>query len=457
MSFSVVKAQDDFICATIEPSTPDTPGDYSYSTDLADIDDCDPIVLNVKIWGVNRPDGTNNRPNRPNDALQAVANLNILFNEFGIYFKYRGYEEFSSPTVPGDPTGYYVLENTGQFSALVNWAQANGYRDPNAFNIYAYGWGTGFGGIAYYRSLISGVSANGLGALTSAHEIAHNLDIRHPRSHNENATRDRNDPNFNADVAGDFVVDTNAHRGFWSGDPNNPFPNLDLNNCTYIGSELDPVQDPYTITNEDVVNLLEYAGPCTELYITPGQGIRAREAILKGYFNDAITDVASLYEPYAGEYYFAGPLPSPPNPPLFQPGFDYRFVECSGNYPQPADYNDTSFSWSPTPVLTISKYETDFKKITHPNHTAILIDLNVCNDHGQLVRRCYDNYNRNPKGGSITKFNDGVFNANVTVTPKDSLGINHPNLIVDLPEGLYKVEKEYDAGATQQTIIVKEN
>jgi hypothetical protein len=55
------------------------------------------------------------------------------------------------------------------------------------------------------------------------------------------------------------------------------------------------------------------------------------------------------------------------------------------------------------------------------------------------------------------KFNDGVFNANVTITQKDSLGINNPNLINELPDGLYKIKKNYDGGASQETVIIKGN
>jgi hypothetical protein len=48
-------------------------------------------------------------------------------------------------------------------------------------------------------------------------------------------------------------------------------------------------------------------------------------------------------------------------------------------------------------------------------------------------------------------------NENITITPKDSTAINNPELINDLDPGLYKLEKNYDDGATDQTIISKEN
>lgn len=106
--------------------------------------------------------------------------------------------------------------------------------------------------------------------------------------------------------------------------------------------------------------------------------------------------------------------------------------------------------------MHIDPDEDESAYITHPNHSAINIkEIDVANDYVQ-VKMCYDNYNRGPIGGGITKFNDGVFNANVTITPKDSIGINNPNLIEELPNGLYKIEKVYDDGATQETVIFKE-
>ena len=91
-----------------------------------------------------------------------------------------------------------------------------------------------------------------------------------------------------------------------------------------------------------------------------------------------------------------------------------------------------------------------------PNHSTINIkEVDIANNYVQ-VKMCYDNYNRGPIGGGITRFNDGVFNTNVTITQKDSLGINNPNLIGELPNGLFKIEKLYHDGAVEETVIFKE-
>jgi len=50
-----------------------------------------------------------------------------------------------------------------------------------------------------------------------------------------------------------------------------------------------------------------------------------------------------------------------------------------------------------------------------------------------------------------------VFNVNVTITAQDSTSINNQNLIENLENGLYKIDKNYEDGSTQETIIYKED
>lgn len=470
-NFSVFSQTDSQICATIQSNNPDPQGMYSYSTNLDALVDCDPIVINVYFWGINKPDGTNHFPNRKNDALQAIANANIAINPYGIFLKFRGYQEIDSPALPNDSNGYYVLENSNQYyNGLIPWVTGAGYVDSNAINIYAYGWGNGFGGAASgIGSTKSGLSSAGLLRPTFLHELGHNFGLYHTRStgpQRENVTRDPNDVDcYNAHERGDRVVDTAANMGFSQG---LTFPFVNLTTCEYIfnATELDTCLVTYngSIDNQDIINVMGDAYDCMENYVTPGQGVRMRET-LHGLstttFAAVLDDIEVLYEPYEGEYYFSGPIDPTMQKPLFQPGFTYRFVECDCNPDpcnEPSDYDDISFSYGTTSLLTVSKYETDFNIITHPNHSAIQIDLGpICDSYGQNIRRCYDNNNRAPIGGSVTKFNDGVLNANVTITPQDSTSINNPNLINALQPGLYKVEKIYEDGAVQENLIVKDN
>jgi len=503
---------ENFECATDDVSSSDPAGEYSYATTSENpnlvVPFNVPLVLNVYYWQVNNSNGEYNPNNDPSlelnetKVLESVAFLNKHYNEFNIYFKYFGFEvipqtpadlpnkvwEETSPgsgsyhcaTYPGfDPDGYGNISRC-QISAFFNWAEAN-YYNPNALNIYVPYQSSGYGGAAdTHLSTRSIVKVQNILHTTLIHEVGHNLNIRHTRSSNENVTRDPEDTNFNAATAGDQVVDTNAQRPFRKGSEINGslYHYVNLNICEYAPTGNDPnnqlplerdsALQPYAIEQYDIKNVMSDCYPCQDedSKLTMGQGIRARETIYNNSdvgdeFEGAITTVASLYEPYKGEYYIAGPTPSPPNPPLFQPGFKYRFFECECDCPngEPTPYEDVSFNFNHNVLLSIEKDETDFTSITHPNHSAvhIVFDHPFPDSYGQWTRKCYDNWNRAPIGGSVTKFNDNVFNTNVTITPKDSTEINNPNLINLLDPGLYKIEKEHEDGAVQQTIIVKDN
>ncbi len=332
---------------------------------------------------------------------------------------------------------------------------------------YSSEFGAAAGGIGSNMTILK---LSKLSDPTATHELGHNLGLYHTRaktngsSNKEHTTREETlsdgsiNLDFNAKTADDEVVDTAANTAFRQGPGFFPFVESD---CTYSGDEQDELGVPYVIIQEDVINNMSdaYAFDCQSAYLTPGQGHRMRETIQND--NDLIvaaTTVASLYEPYKGEYYLVGPASNQIKPPLFQPGFEYKFVECCCNYPQPADYYDTSYTFNSMNILNYAAAdETDYGAISHPNHSAILITEVEDALGNSFARKCYDNWNRSPSGGMVTRFNDGTFNTNVTVTPKDSLGINNQSLINDLPSGLYTIDKEYDDGATQQTVLLKQN
>jgi hypothetical protein len=57
----------------------------------------------------------------------------------------------------------------------------------------------------------------------------------------------------------------------------------------------------------------------------------------------------------------------------------------------------------------------------------------------------------------IIQFNDNIPSTNVTITPKDSLQINNPNLILNLENGLYNIKKQFNDGTIEERIILKQN
>ncbi len=500
----------DFICATPDNNDPEPEGVYSHSIDPAEYTDAEPIVLNIYFWQVKGPNGEYNGDFTEYKALEAVANLNINYNQFNIFFKYRGYDSFDTPNVPKrryedvngnyecvdypgeyDPDGYGIVDRC-QISALWNFATINSYVVEDAINVYVPYQANFFGGaVPYYETKKSIVPLYNLNNLVLPHETGHNLGLRHTTDgwrYNDNsndpcgytcehATRNPEDEVYNAHCKGDRITDTNAvpefkrehyyeliDEGYSEAYAEaNYIPYNYIEDCVYTNVLGDDCQTTlYTITHEDVINVMLPAHPCEEYVFTPGQGIYLREIIeSSSVLQTVLTDVASLYEPYRGEYPAYYPHPQPWEYPLFQPGFNYRFIECSCECPAPAGWND-NFTYDKNTVISlINKDETDYSTITHPNHTAIWIKHETSGNGNEVFpqpQKCYDNWNSPPViGGTIVKFNDDVFNTNVTITEQDSTSINNPELIDNLQPGLYNIIENYENGNTQETVILKQN
>ncbi|MGJ8665596.1 MAG: hypothetical protein ACSHW7_04465 [Patiriisocius sp.] len=475
-----------------------------------------PVVFNVAFWQVNDSSGYYPDPISENHVLTVIANMNIAFNDIGIYFKYRGLNELNSPanvvnrqwidsdgdgdsectTLPSnDPDGFMILSRC-QLGAFGTYVDNNNLKVENSFNVYIPAGTSGFGGSSGGSRLTfnrSGVTGSGM-----IHEFAHsfglhhthgagqdNISWRHPTDPTrcEHVTRDQNitptvDPvnYFNAYDKGDFEYDTASAPNYiveychfnglpdndCSGTSNLTYYYVDENDCNYTGGVIntDCAGREYDIFDSDVRNYMSYSRNSCKDSFTPNQIAKMQGRVTSSAFLANLqADISSLYEPYKGEYYFAGPDVT--QSPLFQPGFDYRFVRCGDNYPQPTEYNDLSFNYSINSVVASYSINditsTPYEYLIHPNRSAIVIDqLNTSLGYTN-VQRCYDNNNKAPLGGSITKFNDNTFNNNVTITQKDSIGINQETLVDELPSGLYKIEKQYDGGSIEQTIILKGN
>ena len=470
---------------------------YSASTTY-DFDNSQPKVFNVNFYFLDLTTGGGFPSTYFNEdyALKNIAALNIAFNQFNIFFKYRGNQVYSQIYNGSELTNqsdnriinrmYEVAQNQGTDNNInIVYSHTNCQPVLGSANIYKkvvslwychsaqnyliYQMGHLLGLLKTHQDTYGQNS----GIYTDENYCNPNnfnsTELKAPDFSNnilqpENVTRDINNPNYNANIAGDMVVDTPAC-----------FKGSEDNYCHYDGtgseatyeyiphsSIVDNSLEHLLYENVDVLNFMSYHYAHAGLrHFTDGQGIRMREtiAIPSLNFDDVSTDIASLYEPYKNTYYGAGPT-LPNHRPLFQPGFDYYFVPCSGDYNSPADYNDVSFNFSINNLCNdciINKESLDLNNITHHNHTAIFISQLNINDlkHGGQPRKCYNNNNRMANSGTVIKFVDNIPNENVIIDPKDEQEINDENLIQNLDNGLYIIKKNYEDGTQEQKTIYK--
>lgn len=390
------------------------------------------------------------------DFLSSIAYLNRVYNPFRIFFKYRGFD--TNTTAVDNMLNIYTRNDNGGVAfngtATVNYLSFIEGSDTRFILAHEVG---------HLFCLIHTVNAESTSIiftnpLTCNQEIITEGTYAITGICAENVTRDPNNPDYNAQVTGDYVVDTPAsyEEVNLCVDTNTTPPTLEY---LFSNEVVDAVGTPYQ--DIDVANIMDT--DTREIFFsfknnfTDGQGIRMRESIEnRALLQSWLAPVSSLYEPYSGSYYFAGPI-VPDNRPLFQPGFDYKFVRAGGLPPNyniyntPSDYDDISFSFDTSVVLNkVDRFSLDLNNINHPNRSAIIIE-----QLEQQPRKCYHNVNRGASGGKVIKFNDNTPNANYTVYEKDSIGINHPTLIQDLDNGLYIIEKDYDDGTQEQKTILK--
>ena len=518
MVMNVNSQTDDFICGydffENENNSFNLTSSFSYSTDPNVLYAKEHKVLNVFFWQVNQFNGQfGDDPNQSIDiteqeALSAIANLNMEFNQYNIFFKYRGLDQFNSPetvlleqpkeegigcepiigdegVVILDDNGFNTIDNACQTKQLFSFARENGYMSAENINIFIPFGTVGFraGGGANETKMI--IKREDFDNKIMIHEMGHVLYLNHTHTGHrdlldpldednnytacEHVTRDPLNPDYNAESSADYIIDTAAVPDFrfehyyelleQGLDPSNFIFHkyIDPFNCEYIGDGQDCLEDDYDIYEKDTKNVMSYTKFNCYGTFTVGQAIRMHEIVelWTDNYEDKLATLSDLFEPYSGEYYVAGPQQTE-HPPLFQPGFEYRFVECEGDFDEPADYGIV-FPYSVnTVLLSIPNDETEYHSITHPNHSAILIK-HPYGDFLDKPEKCYDNWNRKPSSGLVTKFNDDVFNVNVTITAQDSTSINNQNLIENLENGLYKIDKNYEDGSTQETIIYKED
>lgn len=324
----------------------------NYSNRFNTINDNDEnYVFNVKFHIVSHTD-VNLTSNQEDIIFKIIGKLNVLFNnEAKVYFKYRGFDNINRNINACDDTK----------AAIFNTASADNKYDTNAINIFLYDYcyadetSSNFYTdptnpsnymiflspyldydpeleielpmtIGHYFGLLHLEYLPNTSSVTITNNLPPCIANRPPSFQKmdkpaftnlvpENVTRDANNPNYNADIAGDLVVDTGAcFRSYTRNLCSFPFGMISVTpqNDSYEEHPaiVDPADERYTNLEFEAHNYMSVYGSDYKLqrYYTQGQVTRARNIIATNpdiYQNkmslleDGSADIAVLYEPFA--------------------------------------------------------------------------------------------------------------------------------------------------------------
>jgi len=415
-------------------------------------------VFNVKFHVVYNDNGTTRtnslgEPGIPigfDEIMNAIRDLNVAFNQFNIYFKYRGFDQIND-------TNFLELETNEEMNDLRSM-----YSTQNCINLFIVN-GTVNGAVARTQFLDDNWFIR---KWTLCHELGHFFGLQHVfASYNgvcENAPRFSDEIGFNANTAGDGIVDTHA----WGNTLENNF--ID---CNYVGGAVDcdnraimPVilttENNFYIDGPPRNNFLAiepYYTNCQPIF-TPGQGRRMRSAIT-GYwaasFAALMTSVESLYEPFEvigfggnriisvhdngdGSGFVCRDLKIKHR---FQKGFDYVFPDNDG-------VTDL-INWNPDQVPENSNH--------YFNYTVIINQIDPANAMTILLdtRGQHCEFEEFVSGQDV--ITDYLGSYVFTVEEWDSLKVQDPNLYDYLQKNKYHIIKKVtDKGTIYQVTIYKQ-
>ncbi|PQJ23205.1 hypothetical protein [Tenacibaculum sp. SG-28] len=335
-------------------------------------------VFNIYFHILNDTNGTRQIAVNEEDLLDAVANLNIAFNTFSIFFKYNGFGVINASDM-----GVVYFTGSNSLDSLVAHSKAANYYKEDSFNVFIASSifhnmqnRTPIAGIANKPGTNCAIDDEYLLTSTFPHEIAHNFLLHHTH-HNWNNS-DCKLVNLN-----DYVEDTKPSVPYSSAhikhDCSSYIGEQNMNNCS---NSLQSVPANNFMSS----NVL----PCRSLqnaYFTQGQGARMRSIISFRWlelYEDKQNTIESLYEPVSGGY--ENGVYSPNTIPLiFQKGFDYQFVDCDN------------------PTIIRESYAKNETPKHHPVNTAIKI-LQV----SSKALKCNIEKSSRVYGGEIYSFGMGL-------------------------------------------------
>jgi hypothetical protein len=244
---------------------------YSASIDENYLSTFSQVSLDLVIWGFEKTDGTQSI--NQEDAHNMTEFLNSVYGEFNICFNLIKFDHIISDE------GYDGDDITNLFNTLYDGIALQIFV-PNDYQ---------YRGQARFYELKNVVRKDQIDTGILNHDVGHNLGLRHPFIC-ERVTRDPSNPNYNADVAGDYVIDTNAAPNFY------PIMNYVSEDCkTYSGNLTNCHGEQYTnLTESDLKNVMTWTF-CPRIIFTTGQKITIHETLQNcssKLFNNTINENA---------------------------------------------------------------------------------------------------------------------------------------------------------------------
>jgi hypothetical protein len=459
-----------------------------------------PYVLNVYFTIINDTGNTNSlnaqgilaTPEEIENKFQdCMKYLNTAYNSANIFFKYAGYQEVVSHAIATQ--GGWFTFYTSQTNPVWSPNDIAQYKKTDAMNFIFLDTqsGAASGEFAYqgYNASLSDMSLliNPNLERILVHKMGHNLSLFHTYeavshfvqsspyynlTNCEHVTRDPFAVGYNADIAGDEVIDTAAQpvvsdTNFVNscGDYITGNQGTDCNNTFFTG-----------IVNGNHMQSLDVNSICTRTF-TQGQSKKMREFILNnptvfwdmnmtihyypGVISNALNSVESLYQPYSvsnimGDYVVsitdngngtATVCRNRLEQQKFQKGFDYIFPENISPDPLTATINDI-------PVVT--QHTLDYPVTILQLAPGI---TNLTTNTGYAKLNCTRGVvcQIEPFKLGIVFSTDILGSMNMTIRELNEMQVKDPNLYDNfLQHYYYIVKKQTESGAQTQEAFYKQ-
>lgn len=443
-------------------------------------------VFNVRFHIVKNTNGTGLTANYgENEVMNAIMTLNTHYNQYNIFFKYKGFDVIQNTTytkIRSFAGGAQNQNATHPFFADILQYSKTGmttpvydYKAMNLFIVEGIDISTTTNnaqtaGVAYTPGIDSVYAYNTFLSSTLLHEIGHNFNLLHTHQVSGTTGCERVD-GLNSATAGDLVTDTPASHPL-------TFNNINTTNCSYQNPTL--IRDCVNVvyTNVPIRNFMSSNNSCRTIsanylpgnaVFTQGQANRMRELIDTYYnnvnnaygFKNAKNTIESLYEPFA--VVLVGGSQGGTNPPYassssrtFTPneeGTGANVWNCP-IYTQRFQKGLT-YEFSNSTIGVLTKLPTEQYNYTL-NNNWLGVKLAVFNQNilqfGGI--ECFGTFEPYIKGDvkSLTSFGS----SNISIQTLDEISATNPNLLNDLQsQKFHIITKETESGYTNQKVIYK--